>query len=136
MLGPKYSVEAKKGELGVLRVSTIIFESLGWIFKRTPQEFDFGIDGQVDVVDIDGTLTGQVFAVQIKYGKSFLKEESRWGYIYRGELKHINYLLNYPLPVFIMLCVVVKDIWPRFYSLASTFLLTRLVSNHRYADVA
>ena len=31
--------------------------------------------------------------------------------------------------------VVVKDIWPRFYSLASTFLLTRLVSNHRYADV-
>ncbi|WP_086481890.1 DUF4365 domain-containing protein [Oceanospirillum sanctuarii] len=104
MLGPKYSVEAQKGELGVQRVSTIVFESLGWIFKRTPQEFDFGIDGQVDVVDVNGTVTGQTFAVQIKYGKSFFKEENRWGYIYRGELKHINYLLNYPLPVFIMLC--------------------------------
>lgn len=104
MLGPKYSVEAQKGELGVQRVSNIIFESLGWIFKRTPQEFDFGIDGQVELVDSNGTVTGQTFAVQIKYGKSFLKEENRWGFIYRGELKHINYLLNYPLPVFIMLC--------------------------------
>ena len=104
MLGPKYNIEAKKGELGVQQVSKIIFESLGWIFKKTPQEFDFGIDGQIDIVDADCTVTGQTFAVQIKYGKSFLKEKNRWGYIYRGELKHLNYLLNYPLPVFIMLC--------------------------------
>ena len=32
--------------------------------------------------------------------------------------------------------VVVKLNWPRFYSLASTFSLTRLVSNRRYADAA
>ncbi|MDW7549824.1 DUF4365 domain-containing protein [Pseudoalteromonas peptidolytica] len=104
MLGPKYSGSAKKGELGVQRVSNIIFENFGWIFKKTPQEFDFGIDGQVELVDDDGVVTGQTFAVQIKYGRSFFKDRSRWGYIYRGELKHVNYLINYPLPVFIMLC--------------------------------
>ncbi|OBT08044.1 hypothetical protein A9267_09975 [Shewanella sp. UCD-FRSSP16_17] len=32
--------------------------------------------------------------------------------------------------------VVVKLNWPRFYSLASIFSLTRLVSNHHYADAA
>ena len=32
--------------------------------------------------------------------------------------------------------VVVKLNWPRFYSLASTFFLTHLVSNRRYADAA
>ena len=104
MQGPKYSKAAQKGELGVQRVSSIVFEKLGWIFKRNPQEYDFGIDGQVEIVDSFGTVTGQTFGVQIKYGKSFLNEETRWGYVYRGELKHINYLLNYPLPVFILLC--------------------------------
>lgn len=32
--------------------------------------------------------------------------------------------------------VVVKLNWPRFYSLASTFSLTRLVSKRHYIDVA
>ena len=31
--------------------------------------------------------------------------------------------------------VVVKLNWPQFYSLASTFSLTRLVSNRHYVDV-
>ena len=104
MYGPKFSNAAQKGELGVQRVSSTVFEKLGWIFKRNPQEYDFGIDGQVEVVDSLGTVTGQAFAVQIKYGKSFFKEGTKWGYVYRGELKHLNYLINYPLPVFIMLC--------------------------------
>lgn len=104
MLGPKYSDSAQKGELGVQKVSSILIEKFGWVFKRTPQESDFGIDGQVEVVNSTNVVTGQTFAVQIKYGKSFLSEETRWGYVYRGELKHINYFLNYPMPVFIFLC--------------------------------
>ncbi len=104
MLGPKYSPSAKKGEIGVHLVSSVLLESLDWLLERTPQECDFGIDGQVHVIDSNRTVTGQTFAVQIKYGDSFLKEETRWGYTYRGEMKHLNYLMNYPLPIFILLC--------------------------------
>ncbi|BBL69447.1 hypothetical protein MoryE10_00530 [Methylogaea oryzae] len=53
---------------------------------------------------MDGHVTGQLLAVQIKYGKSFFQEKNRWGYIYRGEQKHFNYLANYPIPVLIVLC--------------------------------
>lgn len=91
------------GETGVQIVSQII-NSFGWIFRRNHQETDFGIDGHVEVVSDDGFLTGQIFAVQIKYGKSFFKSKNRWGYIYRGEEKHFNYIFNYPCPVFIIIC--------------------------------
>jgi hypothetical protein len=34
-----------------------------------------------------------MLACQIKCGKSFFKESNRWGYVYRGETKHFNYLV-------------------------------------------
>jgi hypothetical protein len=39
-----------------------------------------------------------------KCGRSFLKETNQWGYVYRGEAKHFNYLSNYPIPVVICIC--------------------------------
>lgn len=101
---PKYHPSSEKGELGVQLVSRVVTEKLKWIFKRNPQEFDFGIDGQIEILRNDSSVTGQLVAVQIKYGKSFFKEKNRWGYVYRGELKHFNYLSNYPLPVLILIC--------------------------------
>jgi len=101
---PKYSSGARKGEAGVRLVSKIVSDEFGWIFKRNHQEHDFGIDGQVEVVADDNLVTGQIFAVQIKFGVSFFKEKNRWGYIYRGETKHFNYLSNYPTPVVIVIC--------------------------------
>lgn len=85
-------------------MSRIVFDEFGWIFKRNHQEHDFGIDGQIEVVTSEGHVTGQLLAVQIKYGKSFFQEKNRWGYVYRGEEKHFNYLANYPIPVLIVLC--------------------------------
>lgn len=101
---PRFSQAAQKGERGVQLVSNTVMDSLGWIFKRNHQEHDFGIDGQIEVVSPDGYLTGQLLAVQIKYGTSFFQEKNRWGYVYRGEAKHLNYLANYPIPVLIILC--------------------------------
>jgi hypothetical protein len=49
-------------------------------------------------------VTGKMLAVQIKCGQSFLSEKNRWGYVYRGERKHFNYLFNYPIPVIIAVC--------------------------------
>ena len=101
---PTYSRTAQRGEFGVSIVSKVVSDSFGWLFKRNHQEHDFGIDGQAEVVAADGAVTGQMFAVQIKCGHSFLKEMNQWGYVYRGEAKHFNYLSNYPVPVVICIC--------------------------------
>ena len=101
---PQFGASAKQGELGVSIVSRTISEHYGWLFKRNHQEHDFGIDGQIEVVTDDGMVTGQMLACQIKCGKSFFREKNRWGFVYRGETKHFNYLANYPIPVIIIIC--------------------------------
>jgi hypothetical protein len=42
--------------------------------------------------------------VQVKYGEGYLQQKNKWGYVYRGELKHFNYFANYPIPVIIAIC--------------------------------
>lgn len=101
---PSFTHSAKQGELGVNLVARITSDSFGWLFRRNHQEHDFGIDGQIEVVTDAGAVTGQMLAVQIKCGKSFLQEKNKWGYVYRGNLKHFNYLSNYPIPVLIVIC--------------------------------
>ena len=101
---PSYTHGAKQGERGVNLLSRIVHDEFGWLFKRNHQEHDFGVDAHIEVIQDDGAVTGQMLAVQIKHGKSFMKEQNRWGYVYRGELKHFNYLSNYPIPVIIVLC--------------------------------
>ncbi|PZN69612.1 MAG: hypothetical protein DM484_29370 [Candidatus Methylumidiphilus alinenensis] len=101
---PTYSKAARTGNDGIDLVSRVVHEELGWLFKRNHQEHDFGIDAQVDLILDDGSVTGQIIAMQIKYGKSFFQEKNQWGYVYRGEQKHFNYLANYPTPVLIVIC--------------------------------
>lgn len=101
---PKYSGQARKGEKGVQIVSRIVGDTFGWLFRRNHEEHDFGIDAHTDVVTENGDVTGQMLALQIKYGASFFKEKTKWGYVFRGDKKHFNYLSNYPTPVLIVLC--------------------------------
>ena len=82
---PQYSNTAKLGEFGVRIVSKVISDTFGWLFKRNHQEHDFGIDGQVELVTNDGAVTGQMLAVQIKCGRSFLVEKNKWGFVYMGK---------------------------------------------------
>lgn len=101
---PTYSHAARQGDRGINAVSRIVSDTFGWLFKRNHQEHDFGIDGHIEIVSDGGIVTGQMLALQIKYGTSYTKEKNKWGYIYRGELKHFNYLASYPLPVLIIVC--------------------------------
>lgn len=101
---PTYTKAAKSGETGVHLVSTIVHEDFFWIFRRTHQEHDFGIDGYIDYVTPQGGVTGQFFACQIKSGTSFFNQKTAQGYVYRGELKHFNYLCNQPTAVLIIIC--------------------------------
>ena len=36
---------------------------------------------------------------QIKYGESYFRGASDQAIAYRGEIRHLNYCLNYPIPV-------------------------------------
>jgi hypothetical protein len=58
----------------------------------------------LDVIAPDGAVTGQMLAAQIKYGESYFSKQDKWGFIYRGESKHFNYLANCPAPVLIVIC--------------------------------
>ena len=113
---PQYTRSAKQGNIGVSIVSRIVDEEFGWLFKRNHQEHDFGIDGQIEIVTEHGAVTGQMLGCQIKNGPTFFRESNRWGYVYRGDTKHFNYLANYPLPVIIVICdpETREGYWVRF----------------------
>ena len=101
---PKYNRAASTGERGVNLVSTVVSNNLQWIFRRTHTEHDFGIDGYIDIVTHEEYVTGRTLAIQIKSGASYLQEKTKFGYVYRGDKKHLNYLINHPVPVIIVLC--------------------------------
>ena len=115
---PQYTRSAKQGNAGVGIVSRIVEDEFGWLFRQNHQERDFGIDGQIDVVTEGGDVTGQLLGCQIKCGPSFLRETNRWGFVYRGETKHFNYLANYTVPVIIIVCDPTSGeaYWVRFRS--------------------
>ena len=103
MILPKYNVSSKKGEDGATIAKEIIEGDLKWIFRKNPQENDFGIDAYIDIITNEGYVTGKSIALQIKTGNSYFKEQNEIGWIFRGELKHLNYYLNHDIPVVIVL---------------------------------
>ncbi|PSJ49977.1 hypothetical protein C7I85_30165 [Mesorhizobium soli] len=64
-----------------------------------------GVDGFVEIIDAKNRQArGRIFALQIKCGTSFFQEEKEDGYVFRGEMKHLRYWLDYSLPVVLVLC--------------------------------
>jgi hypothetical protein len=100
---PKFSNSAQKGEIGVALVARLFSQHFQWIFRRVHQEQDFGIDGYVEIVNDNNQVTGRSFAVQIKCGSSYFKKSKYAQYWYQGEKKHLNYLLNHPVPIVMIL---------------------------------
>lgn len=85
---------------GILNVEKIVNEML-CIWRETPNK-DVGIDGQIEYVDKNGNATGQVIAVQVKAGSSFIKGDENNINFY-PEAKHRQYWENFPLPVIIII---------------------------------
>lgn len=100
---PRYAGSAQTGNKGVRIVENIIHDEFGWIFREQEGQKDFGIDAHIELVERDRVL-GRMLAVQIKCGESYLKKKAKDGFIFTGEQKHLNYFLNYPVPVLITLC--------------------------------
>lgn len=100
---PKYDVSSKKGEDGTTIVKAIVEDKLKWIFRKNNLENDFGIDAYIDLITDKSHVTGKSIALQIKTGDSYFKEQNDIGWIFHGELKHLNYYLNHDIPVVIVL---------------------------------
>jgi hypothetical protein len=98
---PKYGKAQLSGRAGESFVDDFIRRKLGWIYRPTHQESDFGIDGYVDFVT-DGNVTGQTIALQIKCGDSYYNKKSAGGIRYEGASKHLNFYLNGPCPVLLL----------------------------------
>ncbi|MEH6782795.1 MAG: DUF4365 and DUF1817 domain-containing protein [Alcanivorax jadensis] len=100
---PKVQRSTMQGEAGVNAVSTVVNDHLKCIFRKNHTEHDFGIDAYIDIVLDSGEVTGQCIAVQIKSGVSFFKTKTSNGYTFYGESKHLNYYINTPMPVLVIL---------------------------------
>ncbi|SKA33230.1 protein of unknown function [Chitinophaga eiseniae] len=81
---------------GVLKVA-LELNSYGYIFRETPNG-DVGIDGQIEHVNENGETTGNIVAVQIKSGNSYLVDKGDHFAFYPHD-KHRNYWSIFPLPV-------------------------------------
>lgn len=100
---PKYKDSSKKGEDGITILKGIVENQLEWIFRPNHKEHDFGIDAYLDVIAEFGQVTGKTIAAQVKTGSSYFKEKNDFGWIYRGEMAHLNYYLNHEIPVIIII---------------------------------
>lgn len=106
---PKTTHAQNQGETGVWLVSLAVSKHLKWIFRRTHTEHDYGIDGYIDLVESDGSVTGKSISVQIKCGPSYLKGDKH-SISYHGEQKHLNYLINHPTETLLIVCDPASDV--------------------------
>lgn len=77
------------------------FLKYGWI-PRGILQTDVGIDMIVEVCE-NGNPMGKIIAIQIKTGESYFKERINDIYVYRSDKKHVDYWLDYALPVIVIL---------------------------------
>ncbi|MEH2565224.1 DUF4365 domain-containing protein [Bradyrhizobium sp. AZCC 2289] len=100
---PEYVETSELGNKGRRMVETCIHETFRWLFREIGKD-DLGIDGLVEVIGDDRKARGRIFAVQIKCGHSFFSEERLDGFVYRGSMEHLNYWVEYSLPVVLIIC--------------------------------
>lgn len=105
---PKRSNNSKIGKSGLTILTSIVENKLGWLLRPTHQEEDFGIDAYIEIVTKKGQVTGKSIAVQVKSGQSYFKDKNKFGWIYYGEMRHLNYYLNNEIPVIIVLVNIEK----------------------------
>src|SRR5258705_584389 len=101
---PTYSKTARTGDKGIRTVENIVCDQLKWIFKEQEAQKDFGVDAHIELLNDEGNALGRLIAAQIKCGKSFFRNKTTDGFVFYGQKRHLNYYLNYSLPVIVILC--------------------------------
>lgn len=97
-----WSPSDSQGRQGIA-IANLIVSKFGQIFREQEQN-DRGIDAHVELVEpATQSATGEIVALQIKGGPSWLDEKTPTGFVYRGSSEHLEYWLNHRLPVFLVL---------------------------------
>lgn len=120
---PLVSDESELGAMGVRIVDATVHDTLNHLF-RPRERRDLGIDGEIELVDETDDKrrgTGRLIAVQIKCGLSFFNETDGDAYVYRGDIKHLEYWSDFSLPVVIVIChpVTREAYWTEFSHVAA-----------------
>ena len=82
------------------RVNSFFIEKFNWIVREQLVS-DYGIDMQLEIID-NGNVTGVLIALQIKGGNSHCRTDKDNNFIYRGELRHLEYWNQHSLPVMLI----------------------------------
>jgi hypothetical protein len=73
------------------------------VWRETPST-DVGIDGQIEFINDSGEATGQIVAVQVKSGPSYLRNGPDDSWAYYPSDAHRQYWEQFPVPVLLFLC--------------------------------
>jgi hypothetical protein len=76
-------------------------------YRRQP-DHDWGIDGQIEILDEEGSPSGRLIAAQVK--TDYDLDAQGLPYM-RGEWKHFNYWETYNLPVIVFLVTADKTVY-------------------------
>ena len=76
---------------------------LNLVWRETPTT-DVGIDGQIEFINDTGEATGQIVAVQVKSGPSYLHEGPNNSWAYYPSEAHRRYWEQFPVAVLLFLC--------------------------------
>jgi hypothetical protein len=113
---PTYTKNREIAEKGITFIKRIIENQFEWILRPTPLENDFGIDAHIDIVTEQHHVTGKYIGIQVKTGDSFFKNKKSNGWLFNGEIKHLNYYLNLNYPILIVIVNIRQEIayWVEF----------------------
>ena len=93
--------------IGIHSVSLSILRNFGWL-EREQFVSDYGIDLQIEIVK-GGIATGLLYCLQVKSGKSYIKESDEYITYYTQNERHISYWKNHSLPVLLVIYDIETD---------------------------
>lgn len=110
---PLKAQETDRTERQGISLVTFHGEAAGFAVREQTSS-DYGIDAIAELIDGE-TATGQLVAIQVKSGSSYLHETKEGCFIYRPDAQHVEYWLGHTLPVIVCLCDPDKQVvyWER-----------------------
>ncbi len=117
---PKKSKQQKTGASAEAKFQSII-EEKGWNYRDQAGKNDFGIDGEIEVVDEDGEVTGNLIKVQVKGA-------IEPNYKVQFEIDKLQYYFRHAIPVLLVRYVISED---QFYYMWAQEALKIRVENQQ-----
>jgi len=103
----KWKKTQQTANAGVVFVESVV-NAHGSIYRPVHQETDVGIDGYIELVNVE-KATGRIVAVQIKSGDSYFSSGDR-EFVVSVDQRHLDYWESYMVPVVLICYSPTRDI--------------------------